>query len=195
MTSQNLFLFFRALAAAPRTVGAIAPSGPQLAKLITQDIGPGTGPVLELGPGTGSLTQAILKRGVREGDLTLIEYGSDFMRILQARFPRARILWMDAAWIDRENLFPDRPFGAVVSGLPLLNIPARKLEMILTGIFNSVRDDASLYQFTYGIRCPIPHEMLEKLGLQASCMGRVLANVPPASVYRITRAADFGEPK
>jgi phosphatidylethanolamine/phosphatidyl-N-methylethanolamine N-methyltransferase len=192
MTSHSIVLFFRALAGAPRTVGAIAPSGPHLAKLITRDISSATGPVLELGPGTGSLTRAILKRGVRQSDLTLIEYGSDFMPLLQLRFPEARILWMDAASIDRENLFRDRPFGAAISGLPLLNIPARKVEAILKGVFNSLRPGGALYQFTYGARCPIPYDLLERLQLEASLLGRVVLNVPPASVFRISRAYDSG---
>ena len=91
--------FFALSLSIPRNVGAIAPSGPNLANLITSEITAASGPVLELGPGTGVFTEALLARGVRESDLTLIEYGSDFMRLLQARFPRARVLWMDASWM------------------------------------------------------------------------------------------------
>ena len=101
------------MAGGPRTVGAIAPSGTGLANLITSEITAATGPVLELGPGTGVFTEALLARGVKENDLTLIEYGSDFMRLLQARFPRARVLWMDAAWMGSYHLF-EQPVGAIV---------------------------------------------------------------------------------
>ena len=125
MTAQNLLLFFRALASSPRAVGAVVPSGANLASLITSEITAASGPVLELGPGTGVFTEALLERGVRESDLTLIEYGSDFMRLLQARFPRARVLWMDAAWMASHDLF-EHPLGAVVSGLPLLNFAPKK---------------------------------------------------------------------
>lgn len=187
MTTRNLLLFFRALASAPRSVGAIAPSGPNLANLITREISAATGPVLELGPGTGVFTKALVARGVRERDLTLVEYGSDFMRLLQMRFPHARVLWMDAAWLESSKLFEDRPFGAVISGLPLLNMSPQKVEAILTGAFSSMRSDGVFYQFTYGMLCPVGNAHLERLGLQASCMGRVLLNMPPASVYRIIR--------
>jgi phosphatidylethanolamine/phosphatidyl-N-methylethanolamine N-methyltransferase len=198
MAAQNLLLFFRAFACSPRSVGAIAPSGANLASLITSEITAASGPVLELGPGTGVFTEALLARGVRESDLTLIEYGSDFMRLLQARFPRARVLWMDAAWMASYDLF-EKPLGAVVSGLPLLNFPAGKVTAILTAAFSKLRDGGSFYQFTYGMQCPISKAVLDELGLQASCMGRVLLNVPPASVYRITRSkpsrlADWIEP-
>jgi len=142
--------------------------------------------VLELGPGTGVFTEAMLERGVRESDLTLIEYGSDFMRLLQARFPRARVLWMDAAWMASHDLF-EHPLGAVVSGLPLLNFAPKKVAAILTAAFSKLRDGGSFYQFTYGMQCPVSKAQLDELGLKANCMGRVLLNIPPASVYRITR--------
>src|ERR1700752_1795312 len=105
MAAQNLLLFFRAFACNPRNIGAIAPSGANLASLITSEITAGSGPVLELGPGTGVFTEALLERGVRESDLTLIEYGSDFMRLLQARFPRARGLRVDAARMGSPAVF------------------------------------------------------------------------------------------
>lgn len=187
MTTRDVFLFFRALASNPRTVGAIAPSGPNLANLITSEITATSGPVLELGPGTGIFTEALLERGVKESDLTLIEYGSDFMRLLQMRFPRARVLWMDASWIISHDLFRDKQFGAVVSGLPLLNMSSKKVMAILTGAFSNLRPGGAFYQFTYGMQCPVSKSHLNRLGLKATCMGRVFLNVPPASVYRITR--------
>jgi phospholipid N-methyltransferase len=186
MAAQNLLLFLRALASSPRSVGAITPSGANLASLITSEITAASGPVLELGPGTGVFTEALLARGVRESDLTLIEDGSDFMRLLQARFPKARVLWMDAAWMPSYNLF-EQPFGTVVSGLPLLNFTPTKVMAILTAAFSKLRDGGSFYQFTYGTQCPLSKAQLDELGLQATCMGRVLLNIPPASVYRITR--------
>ncbi len=89
--------FLRAWLADPRRVSAITPSGMALARLVTAEITPATGPVLELGAGTGVFTRALLARGVQERDLTLLEYGVDFARLLGERFPRARVLSMDAA--------------------------------------------------------------------------------------------------
>jgi phospholipid N-methyltransferase len=187
MKARDALVFFRALGSNPRAVGAIAPSGSDLADLITSEISAATGAVVELGPGTGVFTEALLARGIRESDLTLIEYGSDFMRLLQLRFPRARVLWMDASWVGSHNLFEDRPVGAVVSGLPLLNMKPKKVIAILTGAFRNLRAGGAFYQFSYGLWCPVPKPILERLGLKATCLGRVFRNVPPASVYRITR--------
>jgi phospholipid N-methyltransferase len=172
---------------APRRVGAIAPSGAALADLITREITAATGPIIELGPGTGAFTYKLLKRGVRQEDLTLIEYGSDFMKLLQLRFPGARVLWMDAARLAAERLYDGAPVGAVISGLPLLNMSTRKVVSIVGGAFTHIRPGGAFYQFTYGVSCPIPRPVLDRLGLRAKLVDRAMLNVPPAAVYKLTR--------
>ncbi|OKO88345.1 SAM-dependent methyltransferase [Bradyrhizobium sp. NAS80.1] len=184
----NDFLsFFLSWLSAPRRVGAIAPSGAALADLITREITAATGPILELGPGTGAFTHKLLKRGVRQEDLTLIEYGSDFMKLLQVRFPGARVLWMDAARLAAERLYDGAPVGAVISGLPLLNMSTRKVVSIVGGAFTHIRPGGAFYQFTYGVSCPIPRPVLDRLGLRAKLVDRAMLNVPPAAVYKLTR--------
>lgn len=182
----DFFQFFRSYLSNPWQVSAIAPSGQSLARLMTQEIVPGSGPVIELGPGTGIFTKALLRRGVAERDLLLIEYGSDFVRLLQERFPRARVLWMDARQLAQYEPFT-APAAAVVSGLPLLSMSPRKVIAILTGTFRHMREGGTFYQFTYGPRCPVPRPILDRLGLKASLVGRTALNIPPASVYRIRR--------
>jgi phospholipid N-methyltransferase len=66
-------------------------------------------------------------------------------------------------------------------------MPPSAILRILRGGFSHLRDDGAFYQFTYGARCPVPSVLLKRLGLQASCLGRVTVNLPPASVYRIKR--------
>ncbi|WP_082070366.1 rRNA adenine N-6-methyltransferase family protein [Bradyrhizobium sp. LTSP885] len=185
--SHDFLSFFTAWMAAPGRVGAIAPSGAALAELITRDITANTGPVLELGPGTGAFTYQLLKRGLRQQDLTLVEYGSDFMRLLQLRFPGARVLWMDAGRLASERLFEGAPVGAVVSGLPLLNMSPRKVISIVGGAFSYLRPGGAFYQFTYGMRCPVRRPILDRLGLRATLVDRAILNMPPAAVYRLTR--------
>ncbi|MGY8705970.1 SAM-dependent methyltransferase [Bradyrhizobium sp. 18BD] len=182
----DFFQFFRSYVSNPWQVSAIAPSSQSLARVMTQEIVPGSGPVIELGPGTGIFTKALIRCGVPECDLLLVEYGSDFFRLLQERFPRARVLWMDARQLSQYEPFM-APASAVVSGLPLLSMSPRKVIAILAGAFRHMQEGGTFYQFTYGPRCPVPRPILDRLGLKASLVGRTAFNIPPASVYRIRR--------
>ena len=187
MMSHDALSFLRAWSCDPRRVGAIAPSGAALAEVMTREISPSEAPIIELGVGTGVFTQALLSRGVREQDLTLVESGADFAGLLQKRFPEARLLSIDAARLGEHDLFGRIAAGAVVSGLPLLAMPVRKVISILLGAFSQLRSGGAFYQFTYGTGCPVSLRVLDRLGLKATRVGRVLLNLPPATVYRITR--------
>lgn len=186
-TCSDFVQFFRSWVSNPRRVSAIAPSGERLARLMTREIAAENGPVLELGPGTGVFTRALLARGVSESDLTLIEFGAEFAEVLKGRFPQARVVQMDAAKLAQPGLFDDSPFGAVVSGLPLLSMPLLTVTSIVGGAFGVLRAGGAFYQFTYGPRCPVPQPILDRLDLTAVRVGGTVRNIPPASVYRISR--------
>jgi phosphatidylethanolamine/phosphatidyl-N-methylethanolamine N-methyltransferase len=139
--------FFRSWISDPLRVAAVAPSSRSLARLMTSEIDPACGEILELGPGTGVFTRQLLTR-IQERDLTLVEYGVDFAPILQSRFPRARVLCLDAAKLANSDLYPDATVAAVISGLPLLSMPPRKVASILSGAFRYLRPKGNFYQFT-----------------------------------------------
>lgn len=179
--------FFRSWVSDPLRVAAVAPSGERLARLMTQEIEPLDGPILELGPGTGVFTRALLTRGIPESALTLVEFGEEFAVRLRGRFPEARVVQMDAAQLGQCGLFEDAPFGAVISGLPLLSMPPAKIEAIVGGAFETMKPGGAFYQFTYGPRCPISRSILESLGLKGTRIGGTVRNIPPAGVYRISR--------
>lgn len=182
----DVLSFLQAWSRDPFGVGAIAPSSDALAALITRGITPDCRPILELGPGTGVFTRALLARGITPEDLTLVERDAGFADLLKRRFPKSRVVRRDAARLDARHLPHDHSFGAVVSGLPLLSMPPRKVFAILANAFGLLRQDGAFYQFTYGPRCPIPRQILDRLSLKASCVGRAYLNIPPAAVYRIT---------
>ena len=81
-----------------------------------------------------------------------------------------------------------RPLGAVVSGLPLLTMPPQKVNAILHAAFRRMRPGGAFYQFTYGLRSPVPRRLAERLGLRITRVGKVHLNLPPATVYRITQS-------
>ncbi|MDX8453177.1 methyltransferase domain-containing protein [Mesorhizobium sp. VK9D] len=187
MPVNDALSFLMAWTLAPFRMGSVTPSSPRLAALITGEIGPDTGPVLELGPGTGPFTRALLERGVRENDLTLVESDPDFASLLTRRFPSARIFEMDAASLRHLPLFDGPVVGAAVSGLPFRLISPRKSSAILEGVFATLRPGAALYQFTFGRRCPFDQAVLDRLDLEAVRIGGTFRNFPPATVYRVSR--------
>lgn len=179
--------FFRAWMQAPLRVASVTPSSPALASLIVSETNALTGPVIELGPGTGVFTRALLARGVAERDLILVEKGPEFAALLRARFPQASVLCLDATALSRTALAIRGPAGAVISGLPLLSMKPRTVYAILAGAFAHLGDRGAFYQFTYGPRCPVPGVVLGRLGLKASRIGHTYRNFPPATVYRFSR--------
>ena len=187
--------FFLAWLRNPRAISAVTPSGSRVSALMTQGIGPATGPVMELGPGTGAFTYSLLERGVREDDLTLVEMSVDFARLLQRRFPKARVLCLDATRIGEVDLLDGAPFGAVVSGLGFRVMRPQEIHLILGGAFKYLRPAGAFYQITYGPRCPVPDRILDHLELKEARIGRTIWNLPPASVYRISRARNCNLPR
>jgi phosphatidylethanolamine/phosphatidyl-N-methylethanolamine N-methyltransferase len=184
---SDLALFVGQILRSPKTISAMAPSSRGLARAITAEIGPDTGPVAEFGPGTGVFTRMLLERGVAPKDLTLFEVNPTFAATLRTRFPGVRVINGGAQDIGLHCA----SVGAVVSGLPLLSFPDTLIRAILGGAFSTLRPGAAMYQFTYGPRSPVPDAIAKDLGVDASpASGRVWLNWPPARVYRLTRSAD-----
>ena len=189
MSLSEALLFLRSWRRAPGRVGALAPSGRSLAALIAASIDPADGPVIELGPGTGALTQALLARGVPRERLALVESDRVFAHMLRRRFPGVRVLHMDAELLGRGRaLFGKQRARHVVSGLPLLSMPAGKALAIVRAAFErQLHADGVFLQFTYIPRCPISNARLAAIGLRAVRTGVAVANLPPAFVYRFER--------
>lgn len=183
--SHDDIQFFRSWVRNPLRTAAVAPSGQALARLMTKEIDPSTGPVVELGPGTGVFTQALLNRGVAAGDLTLVESNPNFVDLLRRRFPSTRVVRADAA-DDRWTLH-SAEVGAVVSGLPLLAMADEAVIAVLSAAFARLRPDGRFYQFTYAAHCPVRSSVLDALGLRVTLLGRTWRNLPPASAFRIER--------
>jgi phospholipid N-methyltransferase len=184
---MNSLSFFLQWLSDPLQVGAVAPSSQALAAVMTAEIAPESAPVIELGPGSGAFTRALLDRGIPQHQLALIEQSPKFALLLKERFPGAKVLCVDAAALASIDIFPQEDAGAIVSGLPLLLMSPGKVGAILASAFKRLRPGGAFYQFTYGSRPPVPHAILDRLGLAATFIGRTLANIPPAAVYRIER--------
>lgn len=166
----------------PRRTGAIAPSGPALARAMARPVDPRRpGLVVELGPGTGPVTAALLERGVDEDRLVLVEFDPEFCRLLRERFPLARVVQGDAYALGR-TLGPvlEQPAAAVVSSLPLLTRREPVRLALLREAFAIMAPGAPFVQFTYGLASPLPRQAG---GFRASVSPPVWFNLPPARVW------------
>lgn len=180
--------FFRSLVEKPLTVGAVAPSGRALARVMANYVDPAIpGPIVELGPGTGPVTEALVERGIDSARLTLVEYDPEFCRLLRRRFPKANIVQGDAYSL-RQTLAGvlREPAAAFVSGLPLFNKPLKMRLDLLDQAFGLMKPAAPFVQFTYNAISPIPRSHGH---VRSEASARVWRNFPPARVwvYRTNR--------
>jgi phosphatidylethanolamine/phosphatidyl-N-methylethanolamine N-methyltransferase len=182
---RDLALFTREMLRHPVQVMALAPSSAALAQAMTDGIGPLTGPVLELGPGTGRFTRLLLARGVRADQLTLVELNPVFAEELRNRFPGVRVECAAAQDVPRLGL---SGVGATVSGLPLLSMSHNDQRAILSGVFAAMRPGAPFVQFTYGPQPPVAASVAAGMGLIGRKGPLVLGNLPPARVHRYVAA-------
>ncbi|HTQ13133.1 MAG TPA: methyltransferase domain-containing protein [Rhizomicrobium sp.] len=171
--------FLKGLLARPKNVGAIAPSSPALARAIAHQIDPKLeGPVLELGPGTGVVTEALIERGIAPERITAVEYDADFARLVAQRFPKVRVVRGDAFDLAR-TLGDGEPFAGIVSGLPLLNHPVERRRALIEGALARLRPGAPYVQFSYGTKPPVPAPK----GATVKRTALILMNLPPARVW------------
>jgi phosphatidylethanolamine/phosphatidyl-N-methylethanolamine N-methyltransferase len=174
--------FLRSWIERPLSIGAVTPSGKILARTMASYVDPDrSGPVVELGPGTGPVTEALVRAGVAPSRLVLVEFNPSFCRILQARYPEATLVQGDAYSLRRllETLLI-QPAAAVVSGLPLVTKPIRMRLRLLRDAFDLMLPGAPFVQFTYSVASPLPRRFG---GFSAEASERVWMNIPPARVW------------
>lgn len=178
--------FLRSWVQDPLAIGAVAPSGQRLARLMVADVYAGAR-VMELGAGTGTVTQAILERGVTPSDLYIVERDERFARLLERRFPGATLLQEDATALGAVADALAGSFDFVISGLPLVFFPSARKSRLLREVFELLNETGAYHQFTYAGFCPVRRRALARLGLAASLIGVAAFNLPPAFVYRVRR--------
>jgi phosphatidylethanolamine/phosphatidyl-N-methylethanolamine N-methyltransferase len=176
--------FLKTLLKNPRLTGAVAPSGPYLARAMARAVGAARdGWIVELGPGTGPVTKALIEHGIARERLVLVEYDAGFCRLLARRFAPARVVQGDAYDLPRTlKNFAGGPIAAFVSSLPLLNQPPALRAKLLDGAFELMGPSGVFVQFTYGLASPVPRQICaSKYSSQSS--GPIWRNLPPARVW------------
>ena len=174
--------FLRSWLERPLVTGALTPSGKMLARAMASYVDPRVpGPVIELGPGTGPVTDALIRRGIAQDRLVLVEYNPEFCRLLARRFPKATIVQGDAYDLGAtlEGALED-PACATLSSLPLLTKPPPQRLELLRASQALMHPNAPFVQFTYGVAPPIAARSRDYTVMGSN---RVWLNLPPARVW------------
>ena len=174
--------FLRSWIEKPLHVGAVMPSGRLLARTMAHYVDPyADGPVVELGPGTGAITNALIDHGIDQKRLVLVEYNPGFCALLRDRYPQAKVVQGDAYTL-RDTLWNvlSAPATAIVSGLPLVTKPMMTRLKLIRDAFLALAPGAPFVQFTYSVVPPIPRSLP---GVSTEASERIWMNLPPARVW------------
>lgn len=150
--------FFKGWIDKPKAVGSIVPTSSVTARRMASIVDPQSGlPVLEVGPGTGVITRAILARGVKPENLYAVEHSANFVRHLRGHYPGVNVVEGDAFNLaatlgDKRDLI----FDSVISGVPLLNFPVARRVAYIEDLLGRIPEGRPVIQLTYGPLSPIP---------------------------------------
>lgn len=174
--------FLRSWLEKPLATGAVMPSGRVLARTMARYVDPNAnGPVIELGPGTGPVTEALVEQGVDPARLILVEFNPVFCRLLRSRYPAATVVQGDAYRLrGLLETFVKEPAAAVVSGLPLVTKPLRTRLRLISDAMTLLAPGAPFVQFTYAMVPPIPKNYA---AVSAEASELIWMNIPPARVW------------
>ena len=174
--------FFKGMMQGPKTVGSIVPTSSITARKMASVANPRSDlPVLELGPGTGAITKAILAHGIKPEKLVAIEYSTDFYEHLVRLYPGVNFINGDAFDLDRTlGVFKDQTFDSVISGIPLLNFPMQARIALLESLLDRMPAGRPVVQISYGAVSPIVANA-DRYSIHH--FDFIVRNIPPAQLW------------
>ncbi|MEY4406739.1 MAG: phospholipid methyltransferase [Proteobacteria bacterium] len=176
----------REFARNPRDVGSIAPSSPVLSRAVASRVPHGARLIVELGPGTGPITRALLHRAAPDAVVVAVEIDSCFCALLHDELPDKRLVIVNhPAEHLREIVAPyQMPVDAVVTSLPLMNFPSSLRGLIIDAIQAVVKPGGIVTGFSYS---PVHTPQLLRQTFGNCRTNIVWRNIPPAFVFRSVR--------
>lgn len=175
--------FFKGWIDKPKRVGAILPTSAVTARRMASVVNPQSGlPVLELGPGTGIITKAILERGIAPEKLVSIEFSTDFYNHLVETFAGVNFINGDAFDIEATlgDAWKDQQFDSVVSAIPLLSFPMYRRVELIESLLSRLPAGRPIVQITYG---PVSPVIAWPARYQVEHLEFVVRNIPPAQLW------------
>ncbi len=181
--------FYREWLRKPMSVAAVSPSSKRLAEAVAAAVGSAQS-VVELGGGTGALTDALVAKGIP--NLVVVEAVPAFCELLRRRFPGIQVIEGDAthaAALLAGSRVPPGTADVVVSGLGMLTRPREEQQRLLAAMLALLKPEGHIVQFTYSLFFPAARGLLAEMGLESHRESMTWINLPPASVFVVRRGA------
>lgn len=181
--------FFRQALRNPRAMASVVPSGQALALIMASSLPSDTRCVVELGPGTGPVTQSLLDRGIAPERLLAVEYNRELGLALRRQYPKVKTVIADAQllpFVLRDSKWPPQ-VDAIVSSLGLRAMSPGQVEAIARAANGSLKIGGVFVQYSYRKGSPIPMSLCRQLGWEVEIVDRIWRNLPPATVFRYTK--------
>lgn len=179
-------LFFRQWLRSPKSMGSIIPSSRALARAVAKEVAwlPGSH-VVELGGGTGAITNGLIEAGIPADKLVVVELDRALYEYLRDHLRGVQVVQGDATRLDEilERLGVQN-VSTVISGLPMVGMPDGFKRAIVEQGFRALAGRGHMLQYSYSPICPVP---ARALGIRARLVRPVPWNVPPAYVWRYDR--------
>ena len=182
---EDEFRFLKTFATSPLKMGSITSTSRPLADLMVRHARPDPARyTLEIGPGTGVVTEALIRAGIPPERIVSVEFDRDFCRHLRKRFPKVNVIHGDA--LDLDNVlgaFRSVTFSAGLSGIPLLNLPKAKRAPYLESVLDRLAPGGIVTQLSYSF---VPPQEAIPGHLAVDKSKWVTFNLPPgrAWIYR-----------
>ena len=181
--------FFQGFLRKPMQVGSIIPSSRFLERRIARAAGIGRARlVVELGPGTGGTTRALLRQMRSDAKLLAIEIDPDFVSVLRRLNHDPRLIVHEGSATDVRQILAKHELGApdvILSGIPFSTMPRPLGRDIIRSVHESLEPGGVFV--AYQVRDRVKILGSEVFGRARTDM--VLLNVPPMRVYRWEKQA------
>jgi phosphatidylethanolamine/phosphatidyl-N-methylethanolamine N-methyltransferase len=180
---KETFLFIKRWVKHPVRLGAIAPSSPALANLVSTHVSVRKNHVVvEIGGGTGTVTRSLLKSGIPSDQLIVVELDPELCAFLKRTVPSVHVIKGNA--MDLEKLIPQEYIGKVstiISGIPVTTMSFSQQQLLINACMGVLAPGGELIQYSYLHKSPLP---ADAFGLHKERIGKTFKNIIPAYLWR-----------